>query len=126
MFIFYISVTLCLCLLYWWKHYASKPHHNFPDGPIGIPILGYVPILQAKRQSIYVFATISLANHYHNISGKSFILTDHCKKFSSNVLQKNLLLSLCVLSQNTTVIITTVLFWDNTHNFTRESLASHY
>ena len=30
-----------------------------------------------KSQSIYIFATLSLANHYLNIAGKKFILT-HC------------------------------------------------
>ena len=29
-----------------------------------------------KGRSIYVFTTISLANRYHNISGKEFIQTD--------------------------------------------------
>ena len=32
---------------------------------------------ESKSQSIYVFTTISLANHYHNISGKGFIETDY-------------------------------------------------
>ena len=31
---------------------------------------------QAKSRSIYVLATISLADHYHNITSKAFILTD--------------------------------------------------
>ena len=44
-----------------------------------------------KRQSIYVLATISLANHYHNISSKAFILRDRYNRFSSNGLQENLL-----------------------------------
>ena len=43
------------------------------------------------RQSIYVLATISLANHYQNISSKAFILRDCYKRFSSNGLQENLL-----------------------------------
>ena len=37
-----------------------------------------------RRQSIYVFATISLVMHYHNISGKAHILTECYKRFSSN------------------------------------------
>ena len=67
------------------------------------------------RQSIYVLATILLANHYHNISSKTFILRDRYKRFSSNGLQENRLLRLCVLSEKRTVKITTVLCWDNTH-----------
>ena len=69
-----------------------------------------------KRQSIYILATISLANHYHNDSSKAFILRDRYKRFSGNGLPENLLQGLCVLSQKRTVIIATVLFCDNTHN----------
>ena len=32
--------------------------------------------VHTKSRSIYAFTTISLANHYHNISGKGFIQTD--------------------------------------------------
>ena len=51
---------------------------------------------KTRRQSIYVLATISLANNYHNISSKAFILRDRYKRFCSNGLQENLLLILCV------------------------------
>ena len=47
--------------------------------------------IQIKRQSIYVSATISLVMHYHNISGKAFILTECYKRFSSNTLPEFLL-----------------------------------
>ena len=43
------------------------------------------------RRSIYVSATISLVMRYHNISGKVFILTEHYKRFSRNVLPEFLL-----------------------------------
>ena len=49
MWILYVFALLCLLLLYWWKNYAKKPHPKFPDGPLGLPILGYVPIFQAKN-----------------------------------------------------------------------------
>ena len=49
MWILYVFSLLCLLLLYWWKNYAKKPHPKFPDGPLGLPILGYVPIFQAKN-----------------------------------------------------------------------------
>ena len=49
MWILYVFALVCLLLLYWWKHFARKPHPKFPDGPIGLPILGYVPIFQAKN-----------------------------------------------------------------------------
>ena len=35
-----------------------------------------------KRQSIYILATISFANHYHNITCKAFILTDSYWRYS--------------------------------------------
>ena len=47
--------------------------------------------LISRRQSIYISATISLVTHYHNISGKAFILTECYKRFSSNVLPEFLL-----------------------------------
>ena len=74
---------------------------------MGLAVLGPLPLskqdyyidsieglqnLKTKIQSIYVFATISLVNHYHNIAiaGMEFILEDRYKIFSSNVLQENL------------------------------------
>ena len=43
--------------------------------------LTLVNIICTRDRSIYVFATISLANHCHNIAGKGFILTDYYQIF---------------------------------------------
>ena len=53
-----------------------------------------VSLVLTQSRSIYVFTTISLANHYHNISDKGFIQTDQtvnryilvmaCQSFSVN------------------------------------------
>ena len=49
-------------------------------------------IVQDKRQSTYVSATISLVMmHYHNISGKACLQTEHYKRFSCNALLEFLL-----------------------------------
>ena len=81
---------------------------------------------KTRRQNIYFLATISLANHYHNMSSKTFILRDRYKRFSSNGLQENVLLRLCVLSEKRTVIIKTVLFWDNTCKLYKRNSGTHY
>ena len=49
MVLLYFIIFVALLLIYWWKHFARKPHPRFPSGPIGLPILGYVPILRAKN-----------------------------------------------------------------------------
>ena len=86
---------------------------------------------ETKSQSIYVFATISLANHYHNITGKAFILCNRllpgdilkqaCQSFSGKK---------CVwYPKREQFKLITFLFWDNTHTyiiFTKETLASLY
>ena len=76
-------------------------------------------------RSIYVLATISLANHYHNISGKAFVQTEYYKRFSGNALPEFLLKRLCVLSQKRTDVIITVLFWDNIHNLYKRNSGKH-
>jgi len=49
MWYIYLAIIVALLLIYWWKHFARKPHPKFPPGPVGLPILGYVPIFQAKN-----------------------------------------------------------------------------
>ena len=43
---------------------------------LSVPAVEKWKIIGIWNQSIYVLTTISLANHYHNISGKGFIKTD--------------------------------------------------
>ena len=55
------------------RRHASTAAFPCPTIGSGLPMNYNSKILS---QSIYVFATISLANHYHNISSKAFILRD--------------------------------------------------
>ena len=45
----YLLVLFVLLLLYWYKNYASAPCTNFPPGPLGLPIIGYLPIVTEKN-----------------------------------------------------------------------------
>ena len=42
------TVLVILWLLHWWKNVA-RVNKFFPPGPIGLPILGYVPIFGADN-----------------------------------------------------------------------------
>ena len=46
---FYIVLFILLLLWYWWKNFASAPCKNFPPGPIGLPLVGYLPIVTAEN-----------------------------------------------------------------------------
>ena len=45
----YLVLVVILLLFYWWKNVASAPCDNFPPGPMGLPVLGYVPVVTAKN-----------------------------------------------------------------------------
>ena len=45
----YIVLILILVLFYWWKNVASAPCDNFPPGPMGLPIIGYLPVATNKN-----------------------------------------------------------------------------
>ena len=47
-----------------------------------VSMLATSPPPPPGSQSIYVFATISLANYYHNITRKGSFLTDHYRRYS--------------------------------------------
>ena len=49
MWIFFIVLLTLLLFWYWWKNFASAPCKHFPPGPLGLPILGYLPIVTAKN-----------------------------------------------------------------------------
>ena len=49
MWILYIVLLILLLFWDWWKKFASMPCKNFPPGPIGLPILGYLPIATEKN-----------------------------------------------------------------------------
>jgi hypothetical protein len=41
----YVILLLTFALFYWWKNYARFPCPNYPPGPMGLPLLGYLPII---------------------------------------------------------------------------------
>lgn len=43
-----VTILIVLWLLHWWKNVA-KVNEAFPPGPIGLPLLGYVPIFAADN-----------------------------------------------------------------------------
>ena len=45
----YLTLGVILLFTYWWRKIASAPCDNFPPGPIGLPILGYLPIATEKN-----------------------------------------------------------------------------
>ena len=45
---FYIGVVTLLLLAWWWFKIAKIPD-KFPGGPIGLPLIGYWPILKAEN-----------------------------------------------------------------------------
>lgn len=44
-----LTVLISLALCYWWMSFASFPCPNFPPGPVGLPLLGYLPIVSEKN-----------------------------------------------------------------------------
>ena len=59
----YIVLILILVLFYWWKNVASAPCDNFPPGPMGLPIIGYLPV--ATDRNILV-----ALDKIHDVYGK--------------------------------------------------------
>ena len=58
-----IVLAILLCLGgYWWYHYARIPN-KFPNGPYGLPFIGYIGILKAPnlieafKGLIFIFAS---------------------------------------------------------------------
>ena len=43
--ILYLCILLILAILYWWKNFAKLPCAKFPPGPMGLPLVGYLPIV---------------------------------------------------------------------------------
>ena len=62
-----IVLAILLCLGgYWWYHYARIPN-KFPNGPYGLPFIGYIGILKAPnlieafKGLIFIFASSTCA-----------------------------------------------------------------
>lgn len=45
----YVILVLTVALFYWWRNYARLPFPNYPPGPLGLPLLGYLPIFTEKN-----------------------------------------------------------------------------
>nr|AKH03502.1 cytochrome P450 3036B1 [Paracyclopina nana] len=45
----FVVVFCALVLIYWWKNFARIPGPNFPNGPLGLPLIGYVPVFTEKN-----------------------------------------------------------------------------
>ena len=51
--------------------------------------------IETGSQSIYVIATISFANHYHNITGKGITLTDCYRRYSCQIFSGEYCVCVC-------------------------------
>jgi len=49
MWVYYLAVLLLTFYYWWWKKSIRLPSANFPNGPIGLPIFGYLSILTEKN-----------------------------------------------------------------------------
>ena len=74
MLILYVILFVLLLFWYWWKNFASAPCKNFPPGPIGLPILGYLPIVtednllkvsKSQKEFCHTFYRAEICNLYY-------------------------------------------------------------
>ena len=49
MWIYIVLVLILIIIFYWWKNVASAPCDNFPPGPMGLPVIGYLPVVTEKN-----------------------------------------------------------------------------
>ena len=49
MWFIYIVILILLLFWHWWKNFATAPCKNFPPGPMGLPIIGYLPIVTEEN-----------------------------------------------------------------------------
>ena len=49
MWFMYVVILILLLFWHWWKNFASAPCKNFPPGPMGLPIIGYLPIVTEEN-----------------------------------------------------------------------------